>query len=188
MPSLLTESTVARVPMEISSTVSPFSAGRVGGGGSTWGALPPMFRSASLSRRRASARPSFTFCQSRSWRFFSSFSSEMARSLAARASSMIARASALAFSTTLARSASSFSRYARACSADCSISSFSRLASARSFSISCRCWSRRVRTSSNRTFSASSRAAAFSMIYSGRPSRREMAKALDLPGMPSTRR
>ena len=41
-----------------------------------------------------------------------------------------------------------------------------------------------VSTSSKRTFSASSRAAAFSMIYSGRPSRREMAKALDFPGMP----
>ena len=83
---------------------------------------------------------------------------------------------------------SSFFRYSRALEADCSISSFSRLASARSFSISWRCWSRRVSTSSKRTFSASSRAAALSMIYSGRPSRREMAKALDLPGMPSTNR
>ena len=108
----------------------------------------------------------------------------MARSLAARASSMMDRASAWAFSTTLARSASSLSRYSLALAADCSISSFSRLASVRSFSISWRCWSSLVSTSSKRTFSASSRAAAFSMIYSGSPSRREMAKALDLPGMP----
>ena len=175
--------------MDTSSTVSPATAGRVGGGASVWGAEPPRFRSASLSIRRASARLSFTCCQSRrSWRFCISFSWDRARSLAARASSMMPRASAWAFSTTLERSSSSFFRYSRALAADCSISSFRRRASARSFSISWRCWSRRVSTSSKRTFSASSRAAALSMIYSGSPRRREMAKALDLPGMPSTRR
>ena len=104
------------------------------------------------------------------------------------ASWMMARASAWAFSTTLERSSSSRFRYSRALPADCSISSFSRRASARSFSISWRCWSSLVSTSSKRTFSASSRAAARSMISSGRPRRREIAKALDLPGMPITSR
>ena len=184
VPSLFTDRTDAFVPIDTSSTVSPARASRVGGGASGSCTGPPMPRSASLSRRRASARPSFTCCQSRSFRFFSSFSSEMARSLAARASWMMERASAWAFSTTLARSASRRSRYSRALAADCSISSFRRRASVRSFSISWRCWSSLVSTSSKRTFSASSRAAAFSMIYSGRPSRREMAKALDFPGMP----
>ena len=54
-PSLFTDSTVAFVPMDTSSTVSPATAGRVGGGASVWGAEPPRFRSASLSIRRASA-------------------------------------------------------------------------------------------------------------------------------------
>ena len=39
-----------------------------------------------------------------------------------------------------------------------------------------------------RTFSALNRAAAAWMISSGRPSRWEMAKALDFPGMPTSRR
>ena len=101
---------------------------------------------------------------------------------------MMALASAWALAMALSRSCSSLWRYSRALAADCSISSFSLRACSRSFSISCRCWSSLVSTSSNRTFSASSRAAAFSMTFSGRPSRREMAKALDLPGMPSTNR
>ena len=56
--------TVAWVPIFTSSTVSPFTAGRVGGGASISGPEPPMFRSASFSSRRASARLSFTCCQS----------------------------------------------------------------------------------------------------------------------------
>ena len=51
-----------------------------------------------------------------------------------------------------------------------------------------RCSSSWVSTSSKRTFSASMRAAAFWMIDLGRPRRSEMAKALDLPGMPMSRR
>ena len=55
-------------------------------------------------------------------------------------------------------------------------------------SMAWRCSSSWVSTSSKRTFSASMRAAARSMTCRGRPSRSEMANALDLPGIPISSR
>ena len=183
---MLTDRTVAWVPIFTSSTVSPARAGRVGGGAGSSGRAPS-FPSASLRLRRRAARSSLTRCQSSSfrWRRRMSLSSWSAVSLA---SSRMARASAWAFSTALARSASILALYSREALAVSSISRRSRAAASFSRSISWRCSSSWVSTSSKRTFSASMRAAAFWMMDLGRPSRSEMAKALDLPGMPMSRR
>ena len=188
-PSLLTDRTVAWVPIFTSSTVSPARAGRVGGGAGSSGRAPS-FPSASLRLRRRAARSSLTRCQSSSfrWRRRMSLSSLNTWSAVSLASSRMARASAWAFSTALARSASILTLYSREALAVSSISRRSRAAASFSRSISWRCSSSWVSTSSKRTFSASMRAAAFWMMDLGRPNRSEMAKALDLPGMPMSRR
>ena len=188
-PSLFTDRTVAWVPIFTSSTVSPALAGRVGGGAGSWGRWPSL-PSAWLRLWSRAERSSLTRCQSSSlrWRRRISFSSRKVCSAVSRASSRMARASAWAFSTALARWASSWALYSRLALAVSSISRRSFAAASFSFSIWWRCSSSWVSTSSNRTFSASMRAAAFWMISLGRPSRSEMAKALDLPGMPMSSR
>ena len=189
VPSLFTERTSALVPMDTSSTVSPSRAGRVGGGTGASGRRPRR-SSASLSRWRARARWSFTCCQFCSFRLCFSISRSWAKtwSLASRAWRSTSSASARAFSAALSRAFSVSRRYSSARAAACAASRRSRAASSRSRSSSWRRTSIWLSTSSKRTFSASMRAAAAWMTPSSSPSRREMAKALDLPGTPMSSR
>ena len=98
------------------------------------------------------------------------------------------RASASPLVRALSLAFSICSRKVRAFRASSSRCRHSRSASPWAFSSRWRFSSSWVSTSSNRTDSLSICALAFSMTLSSSPSRREMAKALDLPGIPISSR
>ena len=191
LPSLLTAVTSAHWRTPGISTWSPARMGRLGlGMGSRLSCRTPTAASASLRRRRRSAFSPLSSMAVRAaaWRRRISSSSAKMALVCCRASFRMRRASAsprlrafsLAFSicsrNSLAFRASSSRRTARR-SSSCSF-----------FSSAWRLLSSWVMTSSKRTLSPFICRLASAMTSSLRPSRWEMAKALDFPGMPMSSR
>ena len=112
------------------------------------------------------------------------FRSEMICSLSRWAFCSSCRASCLALRSSVSRRAASSFCSRSASSRSFWVSMWACSASSRSFSAICRWYSALAITSSNRTVSLLRRPLASSIRNSGRPSFREISKALDLPGTP----
>ena len=191
VPSLPTDTTSAGWRTPGNSTRSPARMGRLGlGMGSCRASRLETASSASFSWRRRAARASFSL-RARSalaWAFRMSDSSWNTWSAAARASRRIRLASASPRLRALSLARSIWSRNSLALRAFSSRWRSKRSASCSRFSKAWRFSSSWVRMSSNRTLSPLICSWAAAMTSSGSPSLREMAKALDLPGMPISSR
>ena len=186
-----TDTTSAGVLTPGISTRSPARMGRLGlGMGSCRASRRDTASSASFSVRRRAARASFSFSirSALAWAFRISLSSWNTWSAAVRASRRMRLASASPRLRALSLARSICSRNSRARLASSSRWRSRRSASCSRFSRAWRFSSSWVRMSSNRTLSPLICPWAAAMTSSGSPSRREMAKALDLPGMPISSR
>ena len=190
VPSGFTSMTSAFTPMEMISTVSPARTSRedfFSSFGSSGLAAFILF-SDSLSLRRSSLLASFTL-----WASSSSFALRRISSSSAKVSSAVCLASAIMRSASRRDFSSAFSSRtassARKNAAFLALSSASRsftAASALSRSSISRVCSSFSMVASKLAFCTPTRALASSIISSPRPSRFEMAKAFDLPGMPTS--
>ena len=171
---------VAFVPRFVSSTVSPICTVL---GTSPTPAGTSIFSEFSSMADWSLARMACSSCSLSSPLFFF-FRSAISCSDSRWARCRMRRASSLALRRSRSRWAARSLRSFSASSRSRWVSRWASSASLRSFSAIWRWYSALAITSSKRTWSPLSFSLALSMISSGRPSFREISKALDLPGTP----